>query len=464
MKNILFLICLAYFLHADAQPNLTVQLDKLLESSAAIDAFSGNVLIEKEGKLLYKKSVGYANWQTRTLLNDSTLFNIGSIGKDFTQVIIAQLAEEHKLNLDNPLNKYLNLFPDSISEKITVRMLLQHRSGLGDYHQQPFHSLADRLEFISKQPLEFAPGTDQQYSNSGYVVLAAIIEKVTGKLYEENVGERILKPLKMKHTLFIYPNMEIANRASATMINPGGDKENEHEVNDELTPSGDGGEYATAGDLLKFYSSLLNDHKLLSETSQNLFFSRFNAHPDHSLSEMKANKVSILAFAGGLNGWNTCADLYISLNYIVISMSNFDQQPAEELNHRIHQIIMGEKVDAPKRPRFEFAFDEWKNLGSQKFINQINDSLKEHHYEEIQGPFFYNEIGEALYNQNHFDDAVIIFSRNTQLFPQSPLAWQWLGMCLVKAGRENEAYKALGKCLELDPHNSRAQELLDEME
>ena len=173
------LCCLAVSM-ALAQTDFTLQLDQLINESAAIDMFSGNVLVAEKGKVIYSRSEGYADWENKIAFNDSSKFNIGSIGKDFTQVVIAQLSQEGKLEMDDKLSRYLALFPATTSDKITIRMLLRHEAGLGDYHPAIVRSMADRLQIISNQPLLFEPGTDRSYSNSGYVVLAAIIEKITG--------------------------------------------------------------------------------------------------------------------------------------------------------------------------------------------------------------------------------------------------------------------------------------------
>lgn len=108
-----------------------------MQQAVQLDVFSGNVLIAHEGKVVYQKSFGYANWEEKTPFNDSTMFNIGSNGKDFTQAIICQLVQENKLAFRDPLSKYLDMFPKSIADKITIKHLLTMQSGMGDYMQSP---------------------------------------------------------------------------------------------------------------------------------------------------------------------------------------------------------------------------------------------------------------------------------------------------------------------------------------
>ncbi len=466
MKSTITLLLLVIpFLYLKAEPDFGPQLDKLVKESADADAFSGNVLIGKDGKVVYKNFCGFADWEKKISLNDSTIFNVGSIGKDFTQVVMIQLASEKKLNFDDPLSNYLHLFNNAADTKITLRMLLTMQSGLGDYHERPFSNLQERMDYIKTKPLLFDPGTSREYSNSGYVVLAAIIEKVTGKPFDQNVKERIFSPLSMSHSQFVFPETKVSNKASGTEIKPNGDKVTEHEINDKLTPSGDGAEYSSASDLLKFYTDLLNGNTILTDEEKEIFFSRFESKPAHTLKEMKANTKVVLGYAGGLNGWNACVDIYFGLTYVVVSVSNFSDadQPAEELNHRIHQVIADGKYDAPRKPRFVFAYTKLKELHAQQFVIKINQLLKDNGYEEIQGPYFFNQIAQQLYRENNFDDAIALLQQNTKLFPQAPMTWLWIGKSYLKQGKKVEAKAALTKCLDLDPENEEAKTMLDKI-
>lgn len=464
MKKAITILFLLASIKLFGQENFSKQVDQLLKESAAVDAFSGNVLIAKDGKVIYKNSVGMADWERKIPLNDSTLFNIGSIGKDFTQVIMIQLATEGKIKYDDALNKYLQLFPEAIGKKITLRMLLTMQSGLGDYHDRAFGDLESRLDYIKTLPLLFEPGTSREYSNSGYVVLAAVIEKVTSKSFDQNVRERIFLPLKMNHSEFIYPGRRFGNKASGTMIKPNGKKQTEHEVNDEASPSGDGGEYSTAPDLMKFYSSIVNDNQIISDDGKENFFSRFDPNPKISFKQLKENKKAVLGYAGGLNGWNACADIYFGINQIVISLSNFDQQPAEDLNHRIHQISVEEKYDAPQLPRFVFAYNQCKELGVQKFIIKIDSVLKKNNYDGVQGPYFFNQIGMALAVDKRNEEAKVVYSQNIKLFPDAPRAYILLAKIYDDEDNDKEAISTLKVCLSINPDCDEATELLANLE
>jgi CubicO group peptidase (beta-lactamase class C family) len=465
MKKIIPILFILLSCSFVAQHKLTTELNNLVEESAAANAFSGNTILIKNGEVLFKKSKGFSDWETKTLLNDSTLFNIGSIGKDFTRLIILQLEGEKRLQFDDPLTKFLDMFPDSIGKKITLRMLLTMQSGLGDYHERPFRNLQERIDYIKTLPLLFEPGTSREYSNSGYVVLAAVIEKITGKPYEKNVQERIFAPLKMNQSFFIYPGMKVPNKASGTDIKPNGEKVNEHMINDELTPSGDGGCYSSAPDLVKFNLSLLTDNILLSDNQKVAYFTNFNPATKRNWAALKADTNIQTSFAGGLNGWNSCVDLYFGKEYILVTLCNLSDSdlPAEEFNRRVGQILGGKKYDAPKIPRFVFAYNQYKKLGVENFTKQINDLLREKEYLELQGPYFYNTISEQLMEEGEYKDASAILKYNTELFPEAPRTWLMLGKAYNTLGKKEEAKIALKNCLKIDPENREAEKLLSEL-
>lgn len=448
-----------------AQTGIAAEADKLIRESAAIDMFSGNVLIAHKGKVIYQNSAGFADWENGQPFNDSVKFNIGSIGKDFTQVLIAQLAQEGKLAIDDKLSKYPALLPADLSNKISIRMLLRHEAGLGDYHPAVVNSIADRMKIISSQSLLFEPGTDRSYSNSGYVVLAAIIEKVTGISFDENVKNRIFNTLNMRHSVAYYPGMRLDNCAKGTNVRPDGSKETEHAVNDVFTPSGDGGQYSTTEDLLKFYGSLQMDNRLLNDSYRLLFFTDFSTKPDFTLSQILTSEKAEFGFAGGLPGWNADVELFPGLNYIVIALSNFSDldRPAEELCLRIGQIIRGNTYDQPRIPRFRFAYNQLSLLGAGQFVLSANELLEQSGYETIQGPFFYNQLGYTLLGEKRIDEAIVLFNENTKLFPQNANAFDSLGEAYLLKGDSANAKINYARSVALNPDNEQGRKILEQL-
>lgn len=153
---------------------------------------------------------------------------IGSIVKDFTAVVMLQLAEQGKLRLDDPIGNYLNDFSLEVLEKVTIRHLLRHEAGFGDHLMIPgslekldaLKTVQDIINYFKNEPLLFAPGTAEQNSNSGYAVLGTIIEHLTGKSYARAVGEMILQPLGMKDTFFDRQTIAVLPERTNITCNP----------------------------------------------------------------------------------------------------------------------------------------------------------------------------------------------------------------------------------------------------
>ncbi|MEO8276615.1 MAG: serine hydrolase domain-containing protein [Thermoanaerobaculia bacterium] len=190
---------------ATSGPRLTVsevlaKLQARVDDLAAHDDFSGAVLVANHGKILFEKAAGFADREKKVANSPATRFNIGSISKIFTQVAIAQLAAAGKLHLDDKLIQLLPDYPDrELAGRVTVQQLLDHRSGMGDIFNDRFddrsaatlHSLADYQKLFVGKPLEFEPGTQQRYSNAGYVVLGLVVERLTGKKFADDVAAEI---------------------------------------------------------------------------------------------------------------------------------------------------------------------------------------------------------------------------------------------------------------------------------
>ncbi|HPR01965.1 MAG TPA: serine hydrolase domain-containing protein, partial [Saprospiraceae bacterium] len=185
------------------QPDqLAQKIDALVKQYQDLDIFSGVVLVAEKGEPVYQKAFGQSNREHGTANTMSTYFDIGSINKLFTKVLVMQLIEEGKIQPDDLLGKFLNGFPEEAATKVTIKELIDHTSGYGDYMQEPgFFDLPKSeqtipalVERIRKMPLDFEPGTEWQYSNAGYLLLGGIIEEVTGKPFYQNILDRIVIP------------------------------------------------------------------------------------------------------------------------------------------------------------------------------------------------------------------------------------------------------------------------------
>lgn len=244
---------------------LLATIEKYMSDLSATDKFSGVVFLAKDDKPLFSKAYGFADREKKTPNTTETNFNLGSINKIFTRIAIGQLVRDGKISFDDKLGKFLPDYANKDArEKVTIRHLVTMKSGVGDFFGERYRALpkdklrknSDFIPLFADQPLAFEPGEREQYSNGGYILLGAIIEKVTGKSYYDYVRENVFKIAGMSGTESFENDKMPANTANGyTRRNPRNEL-----VNNLFTRpfrgSAAGGGYSNAADLLKFSIAL----------------------------------------------------------------------------------------------------------------------------------------------------------------------------------------------------------------
>lgn len=189
--------------------DLRAAIDSFVERRIAQDEFSGAILVARNGSVLYQRAAGMANRDAGLPVTIDTRLQIASTTKLYTQIAIRQLEQAGKLSLDDTVGKFLPVYPNAIVRgKVTINQLLRHRSGVGSFWNERYmarraevRSVNDYLELFQHDSLLFVPGTDEAYSNGGYVLLGAIIEKVSGQSYHDYLRDRIFQPAGMSNTM-----------------------------------------------------------------------------------------------------------------------------------------------------------------------------------------------------------------------------------------------------------------------
>lgn len=194
MKNF-FLLVLAAVVLMSCNDTPENNIKEIASSYNKKGAFNGVLLVARDGKIICDTVLGYSDFKTKKPLNDTTAFYIASLAKPFTALAIMQLKEQKKLAYDNPISLYVSNLPAFV-QKVTIRQLLNHTSGIPDYEKEmsPVKNLtnAQVMQWLAtKNSLNFLPGDKFEYSNTGYIVLAAIIEKISGKSYADFLKESI---------------------------------------------------------------------------------------------------------------------------------------------------------------------------------------------------------------------------------------------------------------------------------
>ncbi len=304
------------------------------------DEFSGVVLLAKEGAPIFEQAYGLASKEYNVPNNLETKFNLGSINKLFTKIAIGQLVIEGKIALDDPLGKYLPDYPNKDAQKATIRQIALMRSGIGDFFGPKFmttpkdkiRNTADFLALFASEPLAFEPGTKEEYSNGGYVVLGAVIEKVSGQSYYAYVREHIFKPLGMDATDSYEADVPTANLASGYTTR-GGERETDDAMrrnNIYTRPargSAAGGGYSTAHDLLKLANALQSGKVVNPALAPDI--------PKPANAPFAAVKGA--GIAGGAPGINAVMEASMPGGYTLIVLSNYDPPSAMKVARQVRE-------------------------------------------------------------------------------------------------------------------------------
>ena len=331
------------------------EIQSYLDSLTSENKLSGVVVVAKDGKPIASKTAGVANKRTGEPIRLDTKFNTGSLNKMWTSVAIAQLAQAGRLNYDDTIAKHLPDYPNKeVANKVQIHHLLTHTSGMGAYFNKAFwaqreklRTVTDHLPLFVNEPLAFEPGAQFRYSNAGYTVLGAIIEKITGQEYHKYVADHVYKPAGMVNTGFYEPGRTIENLAiGQTRMAPGGKPLEEPVENTdkrEVRGGPAGGGYTTAEDLLRFHSAL-RDFKLLNpEYTALITTGKVDAGPIGRYAYGFGDKVidgkRIVSHNGGGPGIAVNFDMFPETGHTAIVLMNVDPPNMMPVVQRLRQLI-----------------------------------------------------------------------------------------------------------------------------
>lgn len=252
---------------------LYFQLDTFFTTRNEQNGFSGSVLISVSGKPVYEKCFGYCDYRNKDLMHDTASFQLASVSKNFTATAVLWCAEHNLLSLDDSLQKFFPKFP---YKGIQVKHLLCHRSGLPNYLYFCNSKVVDQSKYLTNQnvidvmikthpPIDARPNKKFEYCNTNYILLASIVEKVTGKRFKDFMQETFFGPLNMKHT-FIYDYADSADRKIAISYNSKWQIQHDDCFDGAV---GDKGVYSTVSDMFKwdqaFYQGKLLSQQMMKE-------------------------------------------------------------------------------------------------------------------------------------------------------------------------------------------------------
>jgi CubicO group peptidase (beta-lactamase class C family) len=453
------------------------KIDGLLKQYYDYGEFNGSILVADKGKIIYEKGFGMANMEWAVPNQPDTKFRIGSITKQFTATLILELVEEGKIKLDGKLSDYLPYYRKDTGEKVTIHQLLNHTSGIPDYtNRREFpaeisrnpYSVVDFVKKFASDDLEFPPGSKYSYSNSGYSVLGAIIEKVTEKSYETVLSERIFKPLGMTNSGYDHHSTLIQKRAS------GYQKTSDGFVNapylDMSIPYAAGSIYSTVEDLYKWNQALYGGN-ILSANSKKLMFTPGLGNYGYGIRIFdqpigKTDKnTKIIGHGGAISGFSSLVTQVVDWQQTVIILDNVNLgQYHQKITNSIISILNGQPIDPPKRSianallkkaietNVAAAIAEYRKLKAE---NSPTNDLSE---TEL------TELGYQLLRLKRTKDAIEIFKLNVEMFPTSGSVYDTLGEAYLADAQKDLALTNYKKAVELDPENSNAMLIVKRLE
>ena len=312
--------------------------------------FMGSVLVAQDGKVLLDKGYGFANLEWDVPNTPTTKFRLGSITKQFTAASILLLEERGKLNVEDPVKKYM---PDAPAawDKITIFHVLTHTSGIPsftgfpDFESREAQAMTPEklVEWFRDKPLEFEPGTKWNYSNSGYVLLGYLIEKISGQSYSDFVQQNIFTPLGMKDSGYDSNSAIIAHRAAGYTPGKSG-AVNAGFVHMSI-PFSAGALYSTTEDLLRWEQGLFGG-KVLTAASLAKMTTPFKQDYAFGLGVSTQNGHKMIAHDGGIQGFNTALAYYPDDKLVVAVLANVNG-PAGQIAGNLAKVALGEKVVLP---------------------------------------------------------------------------------------------------------------------
>jgi len=384
------------------------RMDQIVQSYVADHQFMGTALVAHDGHVLLNKGYGFANLEWNVPNTPNTKFRLGSVTKQFTAAGILLLEERGKLSVKDPVKKYM---PDAPAawDKVTIYHVLTHTSGIPsftsfpDYQKlEPFAATpAELVARFRDKPLEFEPGEKWNYSNSGYVLLGYLIEKISGDKYEKFVHDNIFAPLGMNDSGYDSNSAVIAHRASGYVAVKNG-FENAGFIHMSI-PHGAGALYSTTEDLLKWEQGLFGG-KVLQAASLEKMTTPFRNNYAFGLDVQTVGGVKKISHGGGIEGFNTELDYYPGDKLTVVVLGNVNGGAPGDIARKLGAQAHGETVKLTSE-RKEITLDP-------KVLSRYVGA-----YQMDQGPVMLITLdGNQLNSKLGMQPAVAIFPESETLF------------------------------------------------
>jgi CubicO group peptidase (beta-lactamase class C family) len=310
------------------------------------------LLVTRDGKVVRSEGFGLANVEVQVPVKPETIFQSGSVGKQFTATAVMMLVEAGKIGLNDPLTKYFPEAPPSW-KNVTVRELLSHTGGFGDYPKD-FNFRKDwtepqLLKLVESIPLAYPPGTKWEYSNLGYLTLGILIHRVSGEFYGDFLRQRIFQPLGMQATRIISEADIVPNRAAGYRLVKG-ELKNQEWVAPAMNTTADGSLYFSIVDLSR-WDAALYEGKLLKRSSFDLMWTPVKLKNGQSnkagygfgwfIEERNGHRC--IHHDGSWQGFETGIDRYVDDRLSVVALTNLAGAKPGEITKHVAEMYLQDK-------------------------------------------------------------------------------------------------------------------------
>ncbi|MBZ4034195.1 serine hydrolase [Flavobacterium sp. 17A] len=427
------------------------QIDSLMATCYERGLFNGNVLIVKNDKIIYQKSFGFTDETKQTALSNNSIFNIGSIAKEFNAVSIMILAERGLLNLDDKISKF-NLGLPKWSEKITIRHLINYASGIPRIDPLVPKNDEEAWKILKNDDsLLFEPGTAYRYDNSNVFLQRRIIEKVSGMSYEEFVTKNIIKPLKMTNSVF-EPKFGYKNRTSC------------YDFDNLKCPELEfisGWLWVDINDLYKWIKAMNNNRLISKESFYTLLQNPYAIDEGGSLGRyfekdelQRHNGVSYKFESIFINDFK---------NKITIILLSNNLNRVWDLGHIIHNLMLGKEYEIPKKSIYRAIRKEALNdvdKGIETYYLLKKNSEKEYSF---TNPNELNTLGYELLRAGKNIESIEIFKLATKEFSTNANLFDSLGEAYYTNKQYDLALNSYEKAMKFGGTNGNAEKMIDKI-
>lgn len=429
------------------------QIDSLMAKSYERDLFNGNVLIAKKGKIIYQKSFGFTDETKHNALTKNSIFNFGSIAKEFNAVSIMILVERGQLNLDDPISKY-NLDLPKWSEKVTIRHLINYASGMPKIENGLIVPKNDEEAWKilrNNESILFEPGTSYKYDNGNVFLQRKIVEKITGMAFQDFVTKNILKPLKMHNSVFD-PKLGYKNRTSCY------DMENIRCPEVEFIS---GWIWMDINDMYKWIYAM-NHNRLISKESFQILLNNPYAKDEGASLGRYYEKENVQRHNGVSYKFESIFLNDFENEFTIILASN-NLNKVWTLGHTIRDIMLGKDFEIPKKSVSQALRKQvFSNVNKaiETYYSLKKNSANKFNFEK---PSELNALGYELLKAGKINESVEIFRLATKEFPKNANIFDSLGEAYYSNKQYDLALECYQKAIELGGTQGNAEKMIEKI-